>query len=107
MLFRSRGAQVNKTGWTPLHYAVTGGKTKVAQWLLEQKADINALSPNGTTPLMMAAHYGNPEVTRLLLNHGADVQLKNQQGLTALDFARNGPHDESAQVIEVALKLKR
>jgi ankyrin repeat protein len=100
----ARGAELNLGGWTPLHYAATGGHAEMLKWLLQQKAPINAASPNGTTPLMMAAHYGNPEVTKILLLAGADPKLKNQLGLTALDFALNGPHIESAQLISQALK---
>ena len=51
----SKGAEVNKSGWTPLHYAATGGHLRVAAFLIGARADVNAESPNGTTPLMMAA----------------------------------------------------
>jgi ankyrin repeat protein len=100
----ARGADVNKTGWTPLHYAATGGHADLIQLLLEHHAYIDAESPNGTTPLMMAAYYGNPKVTHLLLQEGADPTLKNQKGLTAYDFAYNGPFKESLAIIESFLK---
>ncbi len=96
----ARGADVNKTGWTPLHYAATGGHVDLIRLLLEHHAYIDAESPNGTTPLMMAAYYGNPAVTLLLLEEGADPALKNQKGLTAYDFAYNGPHKESAAHVQ-------
>jgi ankyrin repeat protein len=95
-----RGADVNKPGWTPLHYAATKGHAGIIRLLLEHHAYIDAESPNGTTPLMMAAYYGSPEATKLLLEEGADPMIKNQQGLTALDFARNGPHKEAAVYVE-------
>ena len=102
-----READVNKTGWTPLHYAATGGHVALIEFLLDQHAYIDAASPNETTPLMMAAHYGNPAATRLLVQRGADPGLKNQLGLSALDFAQNGTHPESVSLIKDALQRLR
>ena len=87
-----RQADVNKPGWTPLHYAATKAHVPMMRFLLENHAFIDASSPNGTTPLMMAAHYGSPMATKMLLEEGADPRLKNHLGLSALDFAQNGPH---------------
>ena len=78
-----KGADVNKTGWTPLHYAATSAHLPLIRLLLENYAYIDAESPNGSTPLMMASMYGNPEAVKLLIEEGADPMLKNQQGLTA------------------------
>jgi ankyrin repeat protein len=98
-----QGADVNKPGWAPLHYAAThSGPNAVAQvaLLLEESAYIDAESPNGTTPLMMAAQYGEPDVLRLLLKEGADARLRNQQQLTALDFARRGARPTAAEILQ-------
>ena len=95
-----RDADINHPGWTPLHYAATGGHTAIIQLLLEESAYIDAESPNGTTPLMMASRYGNEKVVQLLLNEGADHQLKNQLGLTALDFAVQGRRPESIKLLQ-------
>ena len=62
----ARDADVNKPGWTPLHYAATHGHQDIIELLLEHHAFINARSPNGTTPLMMAAHYGTPAAVKFL-----------------------------------------
>jgi len=86
-----READVNKPGWTPLHYAATKANIPMMRLLLENHAFIDAPSPNGTTPLMMAAHYGSALATKMLLEEGADPRLKNHLGLSALDFAQNGP----------------
>jgi len=80
-------ADVNKTGWAPLHYAASAGHVEVVKLLLKHSAYIDAESPNKTTPLMMAAMYGNPQSVELLLEEGADASLKNDKGMTALDFA--------------------
>ena len=99
----SRGAQVNKTGWTPLHYAATGGHVRVAAFLIGAHADVNAESPNGTTPLMMAAMYGNDRVVQLLLESGAEVVTRNDQGLTAEDFALRAGREDALQLIRQVL----
>jgi ankyrin repeat protein len=94
-----RGADVNKPGWAPLHYAATGGHLDVMEFLLEHHAFIDAESPNGTTPLMMAAHYGTTAAVKLLLDAGADTAMKNQLGLTAIDFARRGNRPDALELI--------
>lgn len=94
-----RGADVNKPGWAPLHYAATRGHLEVMNVLLENHAYIDAASPNGSTPLMMAAMYGTPSAVKLLLEAGADPSLKNIQGLTAIDFAQRGKRIDSAEII--------
>jgi ankyrin repeat protein len=100
----ARGADINKPGWAPLHYAATAGSVEIIELLLEQSAFIDAESPNGTTPLMMAAMYGSPDAVKLLLDEGADLAMKNQQGLTALDFARRGSRPDSVKLIEARLR---
>jgi uncharacterized protein len=102
-----RGADVNKTGWAPLHYAASSGNLPIIALLIENSAYIDAESPNGTTPLMMAAMYGTPEAVKLLLQEGADPQLKNVQGLTALDFAQRAVRPDSADLIAAAIRSKR
>lgn len=95
----SKGAHVNKPGWTPLHYAATHGHLAVIDLLLENHAYIDAESPNGSTPLMMAASYGTPEAVKLLLASGADPLVKNERGLTAIDFAQRAERRDSAEII--------
>jgi ankyrin repeat protein len=99
-----RDADVNKTGWTPLHYAATSGHPAIIELLLEHHAYIDAESPNGTTPLMMAAHYGTPAAVKLLLDAGADPAVKNQLGLTALDFARRGARPDAIEIITAFMR---
>lgn len=101
-----KGADVNKTGWTPLHYAATGGDVKVIKLLLENHAYIDAESPNGTTPLMMACRYGSTESVKLLLDEGADPTLKNKQGATALQFALDGIRPDAIAMMSKAVKAQ-
>ena len=99
-----RGADVNKPGWAPLHYAATNGHLSVMQLLIEENAYLDAESPNGSTPLMMAAHYGTPSAVKLLLESGADPTLKNSLGLSAIDFAHQANRVESAAIISAFIR---
>lgn len=105
-----RGGDVNKTGWTPLHYAATSaapGHIEIIKLLLEENAYIDAESPNGSTPLMMAAMYGTAEAAKLLMEEGADPTLKNEKGLAAIDFAQIAKRDDVAQAIGKTIRLKQ
>ncbi|RYH40644.1 MAG: ankyrin repeat domain-containing protein [Alcaligenaceae bacterium] len=84
-----RGAQVNRLGWTPLHYAASRGRLDVAKLLISRKAMINAPAPDGTTPLMMAALSKNDAMVTLLINAGADPTTRNLSNLNAADWARS------------------
>lgn len=102
----AKGAEVNKTGWTPLHYAATGGHVALIKLLLEEHAFIDPESPNKTTPLMMAAQYGSEDAVKLLLEEGAEPQLKNHLGLSAIDFATRANRPAVAELIAAAVRSK-
>jgi uncharacterized protein len=87
ILVDQKQVPVNRSGWTPLHYACTNGNYDIALFLLDKGAAVDALSPNETTPLMMAIRAGNIQLARLLLDRGADIRLRNQQGYSAIDAA--------------------
>ena len=105
-----RGADVNREGWTPLHYAASADTPQtldIIKLLLEENAYIDAASPNGTTPLMMAAQYSSEAVVKLLLEEGADITLRNQRNLTAADFAKLVDRQYMADLLGKALKQER
>ena len=106
----ARDADVNKTGWTPLHYAASAASPQhlaIIALLLENHAYIDAASPNGTTPLMMAAQYGSTDAVELLLNEGADPTLRNMLKLTAADFALRVSRTEAAEKIAAAIRKRQ
>ena len=105
-----RGGDVNKTGWTPLHYAAAGTtdeQARIVAMLLDQHAYIDAESPNGTTPLMMAAQYGTYDALQALLDAGADPAVKNQVGLTASDFAMRVGRIPAAERITAVIRQRQ
>ena len=105
-----RKAQVNKPGWTPLHYAATNNGTHapaMVRLMLDRYAYIDAASPNGTTPLMMAAQYGHRDVVKLLLEEGADPSIRNQQGLGAIEFALRADRHDVAERVASAIRARQ
>lgn len=102
-----KGADVNKPGWTPLHYASTYGHLELMNLLLEHYAYIDAASPNESTPLMMAAMYGTASAVKLLLEAGADPMLRNVQGLSAFDFAEKTNKTDSARIIAAFMRASQ
>lgn len=103
----ARDADVNKPGWSPLHYAATGGHIAILTLLLDNHAYVDAASPNGSTPLMMAARYGTIDAVQVLLAAGADPNLKNALGLSAIDFAREVQREDMVTLIAKAVRGQR
>jgi len=105
-----RGADVNREGWAPLHYAASADTPQtldIIKLLLEESAYIDAASPNGSTPLMLAAQYSSEAVVRLLLQEGADITLRNQRNMTAADFARLADRQYMVDLLGKALQHER
>lgn len=103
----SAGAQVNRLGWTPLHYAASKAQVDTARMLIGEGAIVNAPGPDGTTPLMMAALSGKPDIVRLLLAHGADPTMFNAAHETAADWARKRQHQSLAAGLDDAARRAR
>lgn len=88
----AKGVEVNRPGWTPLHYAAASGNNEIVKLLLDKFAYIDAESPNKTTPIMMAARGGHIMTVKVLLDADADATLKNELGMSAIDFAEKFGH---------------
>lgn len=100
------GAQVNRLGWTPLHYAASKAQVETARLLIDWGAIVNAPGPDGTTPLMMAALSGKPDIVQLLLSRGADPTMFNTARETAADWARKRNNTAlAARLDEVAARV--
>ncbi|SRR5450830_289160 len=95
----SRDVEVNRPGWTALHYAAINGNPDIIKVLLDASAYIDAESPEDKmTPVMLAAVRGRTAAVQILMQEGADISLKNADGMTALDLAR---HFQQAEVVDV------
>src|ERR1700744_816611 len=92
----AHGAAVQKEGWSPLHYAATGGSAAIVKLLLSKGAPIEARSPNGSPPLDIAGRLGNEGAVVALHAAGASRQAKNDLGLAAPAFAASAGRDRLA-----------
>jgi ankyrin repeat protein len=64
---------------TPLMLAADLGYQDIVKFLLENKADVNAVDSLNTPALFYAARKGHLEIVKLLLNYGAPVSVINKQ----------------------------
>ncbi len=72
---------------TPLHLAV-GKDIRIAEMLLDAKANPNTADDGAFTPLMQAIAEGDYAYARLLLASGADINWQESEGkITALHSA--------------------
>jgi len=95
-LFQALGGDIvtpDINGDTLLHVAAKHGKVAIAQWLLDNGADVNAKSRYGDTPLHVAAQYGQVAIVQWLLINGANVDAED--GLGTTQHGQDG--DEIAQ----------
>ena len=107
-LLLGKGAQVNRVGWTPLHYAASNGNVELVKLLLDKAAYIDAQSPNKTTPLMMAARARKTDIVRLLLDEGADPTPVNDAGFGAAEYCdRNKETALAAEIRQLADAFRR
>src|SRR5690348_145035 len=72
----------DKSGWTPLHWAVVGDNTNTVKILLEAGANIDAKDNWGGTPLHLAANNNCAETVQALLLAGANLEAKDIHGRT-------------------------
>jgi len=63
---------------TPLLLAAANGHLSVVEYLINQKADINAKDDIGNTHLHYAAVNGHLSVVEYLINQKADINAKNK-----------------------------
>jgi hypothetical protein len=99
----SRKVDVNFTlesGTTALMQAAFYGQTKIAQYLLAQRANPNAQDPSGATPLMFAVQGNRVEVAELLLKHGANPDVKKDGAIRAIDIARYNHHSKLIGLVQ-------
>lgn len=70
-----------------LAHAAKKGLLKIAQFLVDQGADINGLDEKGTPVLVNAVRAKNFELVELLVGKGANLDLQDEEKQTALMYA--------------------
>lgn len=69
---------------TPLHLAAGYNNFEVAEYLLENGADVNAQDKGGLIPLHNASSYGHLDIAALLIKHSTVVNATDKWGFTPL-----------------------
>jgi len=89
-LFKAHGATIDdvSTGDTPFLAAFNWKRYEVAEWFLNNGANVNARDKQGRTALYYAVKRKlKPELIASLLKYGADSHLKNNEGISAYQLA--------------------
>ncbi|CAF1440298.1 unnamed protein product [Adineta ricciae] len=80
----------DERGTSLLYIACRFGQIAVAEWLLDNGANINAQTKDArSTPLHGAAYYNHLSTVELLLSRGADTSIKNKFNTTPYEEATN------------------
>ncbi|CAG0915375.1 unnamed protein product [Notodromas monacha] len=72
---------------TPLHLAAGYNNLEVAEYLLENGADVNAQDKGGLIPLHNASSYGHLDIAALLIKYDTLVNATDRWGFTPLHEA--------------------
>ena len=74
-------------GYTPLMFAARSGDMETVKHLVENKADMDAISVADGTALVMAAAGGYEDISLYLVEQGADPNLTDANGMAPLHYA--------------------
>ncbi len=92
-------AAAGSWGRTPLHWAASGGHTRLVARLLELGADPNARDRFGCTPLHLAAELARADALSLLLDAGADLHACLRNGKSVMHLAAQRRDRAALQVL--------
>ena len=89
----------DRYGGMPLHWAARYGQLDLCEFLLANRADIEATNLIGSTALHHAAFSGSTDVAELLLNRGASREAITQRGCTPLHWAAGYGRDDATALL--------
>jgi Ankyrin repeats (3 copies)/F-box domain len=93
------GTCIASSGKTPLHVAVTASVDHIAEFLLVNSANPDAIDINGDTPLHLAAKNGQTPTTYMLIAHRANINAQNGQGYSPLTLAIHKGRIDTIQLL--------
>jgi len=97
------GADVNKacegSGWFPIHGAASSGSLEVLNFLVEKKANVNAMTLRHMQPIHLAAKEGDVPMLQRLVELQADVEAKNNMKKRPIHYACEACHRDVVQLL--------
>ncbi|XP_051818451.1 putative ankyrin repeat domain-containing protein 19 [Antechinus flavipes] len=97
----------NKEGLTPLFFAIRAKKFDIAEFLLKNGANVNALDGYKRTTLMVAVSMQFTEMVSLLLEYNVDHTIKDELGRSAEKYARTYNYPLHAYVKQIEKHMER
>jgi ankyrin repeat protein len=88
---------------SPLNIACIFDNEEIAEYCLQNGADVNAVDSSTDTPLIACCKVGNLKLVKKLLELGANVNAKNKYDRTPIARAISD-HPENLELIEVLLQ---
>ncbi|ADG72767.1 ankyrin repeat domain-containing protein [Brachyspira murdochii] len=94
----TNGYSYSGKSYSLLNAAVGNKTTEIAEYLIEQGADINTQtdSVSGLPLIFIALRAENIELLKLLIEKGADTSVVDKDGKTIFDLAKEQGYDEIA-----------
>ena len=86
---------------TALMWAADIGNTEIAQLLLENGADIDAVNFKGHTALIIAVRKEKLDMVKFLIGKNAELNTKSNYGQTALDEALEYSLKEISEILQM------
>ena len=96
------GAEVNARGGAAVFDATDAGNRAMVEFLLSRGANVNAKGNGGFTALQQAARHGFQAVAEVLLANHADVNVQDSGGATALCSAASSGQLKIVQMLLAA-----
>jgi ankyrin repeat protein len=84
---KARLNEVDRNKCTALHKCAHDGGLRVATWLVDKGAEVDAKDIHDTTPLLVAAKMGREAICEMLIKHGADVNQVDERLNSAVHYA--------------------
>lgn len=79
--------------------AVIENTLGVAEYMIENGADVNFTNKIGRTALIIASMYGNDKMVEMLVKHGANINLFDNDGKTALMYLCGNGKKETVEML--------